>query len=246
MGRTPRSPRLNRFEGNVPEPGRRGGTTLRGRVLLSSSFTRSSLVVMGILFCGVSIAQAEDPPPGAEETSPGVVAPEPQADRDGVLSIQREVPKLIPRNRRSRSKPSGASGPGLEALLQLPSGFRTLESPSVAGADESEWRRRFLGAERALVSAQEDLARTKRELDEVAEGGSSSQWSVAPPGASTTGGPSTSPLSFKHREAMRRNRENLDIADRALRELKIEADLAGVPAAWRSAEPPGSSRALKN
>lgn len=144
--------------------------------------------------------------------------------------------------------PSGAhGGPGLDALLQLPSSFRARESPSVAGADEAEWRRRFVQAEQQLATTQQELARVKRELDEVSEGSGSSQWAVAPPGASSGAeGLSTSPLSFKLREAMRRSRDDLDAAERALRELKIEADLAGVPVAWRAAGAPGSTRGIQN
>jgi hypothetical protein len=55
---------------------------------------------------------------------------------------------------------------------------------------------------------------------------------VAPPGASGQNDP-TSPLSFKLRQELVRNREALEEAEKALRELKIEADLAGVPATWR-------------
>jgi hypothetical protein len=34
-------------------------------------------------------------------------------------------------------------------------------------------------------------------------------------------------------QELARNREALDAAEKALRDLRIEADLAGVPAAWR-------------
>jgi hypothetical protein len=57
---------------------------------------------------------------------------------------------------------------------------------------------------------------------------------MAPPGATNTGnGSSTSPLSFRLRQELLRNREGLDSAERALKELRIEADLAGVPVDWR-------------
>lgn len=129
---------------------------------------------------------------------------------------------------------SGGSGaePGLDDLLRLPSDFETqsAETP-VAGASEEEWRRRFTRAERSIAEAREKLAATKRELDGMAETGGASQWSVAPPGASAQ--QSTSPLSFKLRQELQRNREALDAAEKALRELRIEADLAGVPAEWR-------------
>lgn len=134
---------------------------------------------------------------------------------------------------------TGAAGPGLDDLLHLPSDFKPKsEGPPVAGASEEEWKRRFARADKAIVEARETLAATRRELDGLAENGGSSQWSVAPPGAQ--GQQSTSPLSFKLRQQLQRNREALNAAEKAQRELRIEADLAGVPAGWRvvAATPP--------
>ncbi|MBY0399768.1 hypothetical protein K2X89_05700 [Myxococcota bacterium] len=132
--------------------------------------------------------------------------------------------------------PSHSGDPGLDDLLRLPSDFeaRPAEKP-VAGASEDEWRRRFVRAEKAIGDAREALVETKKELDGLAEAGGSSQWSVAPPGAAGGGGgqQTTSPLSFKLRQQLNRQRADLDQAERALRELRIEADLAGVPAEWR-------------
>ncbi len=142
--------------------------------------------------------------------------------------------------------PSGQTvpqgGPGLDALLRLPTGFSTGDQRSVAGAGEAEWRRRFAKARDELEAARAELAATRRELDSVAEGGGSSQWSVAPPGASESGGPGTSPLSFKLRQDLKRDRERLEQNERAMRELRIEADLAGVPPEWRGDSPSAESR----
>lgn len=161
------------------------------------------------------------------------LAAEPVADRNpgsirdpGTATESIEIP-----GRASTPQP-GSGEPGLDDLLRLPSGFEAKEpGRPVAGASEEEWRRRFARAEKAIGEAQATLAETKRELDGLAGTGGSSQWSVAPPGASEQ--QSTSPLSFKLRQELARNREALDEAQRALRELRIEADLAGVPAEWR-------------
>lgn len=129
--------------------------------------------------------------------------------------------------------------PGLDDLLRLPSDFETKEAaPPVAGVSEDEWKGRFTRAEKAIGDARDSLAATRRELDGLAETGGASQWSVAPPGAQ--GQQSTSPLSFKLRQQLVRNREALDAAEKALRDLRIEADLAGVPSDWRvvAASPP--------
>lgn len=145
-----------------------------------------------------------------------------------------EVLNLPGRTRPGDPGGAGQGERGIDDLLKLPSGFMTREADRpVAGASEDEWRRRFTRAEKALGDARETLAETRRELDGLAGTGGASQWSVAPPGASGQSGGSTSPLSFKLRQELVRNREALEEAEKALRELKIEADLAGVPAAWR-------------
>jgi hypothetical protein len=126
-------------------------------------------------------------------------------------------------------------GPDLEDLLHLPSGFSGAGAHQVAGTTEKEWRSRFSKSTLELAEAKAALDKTKHELDGVAEGGGSSQWSVATPGGSGGDDPgqSTSPLSFKLRQQLKRDRERIEAAERALRELRIEADLAGVPQGWR-------------
>lgn len=140
--------------------------------------------------------------------------------------------------------PSGPEGDSfdLEPLLHLPSGFVTTQTQSVAGASESEWRRRFATAVEELSEAHAKLTVTKRELDGLAKGGGSSQWAIAPPGGSASEvGPSTSPLSFKLRQQLRSDRERIEDREKALRDLRIEADLAGVPQGWRAVASPAPS-----
>lgn len=133
--------------------------------------------------------------------------------------------------------PTGAAGqgaPGLDALLSVPKDYLEPRGRTVGGAGEDEWRRRFARAHERLEGAQTALDETKGALDQAAAGSGASQWAVAPPGASGGGGsPTDSPLSFKLRQELVRNRERLEEAERALRDLRIEADLAGVPPDWR-------------
>jgi hypothetical protein len=126
--------------------------------------------------------------------------------------------------------------PELEDLLHLPSGFSGAGSRPVAGTSETEWRRRFSKSTLELEEARAALDKTKHELDSVAEGGAASQWSVAPPGSGSgdDSGQSTSPMSFKLRQQLKRDRERIEAAEKAMRELRIEADLAGVPPSWRA------------
>jgi hypothetical protein len=59
-------------------------------------------------------------------------------------------------------------------------------------------------------------------------------WQLTAPGAQVT--PENSPVSFKLRQDIRRFREDIERYEGALTELRIEANLAGVPAAWQQPE----------
>lgn len=131
-----------------------------------------------------------------------------------------------------QAKPGAA--PALSDLMHVPQGYGLPTSAEVAGTSEARWRGRFRSALGRLAEAREKLIATRRELDGMAGQGGASQWSVAPPTAGAA--PSSSPLSFKLRQALKAQRGELEEAERGLRELRIEADLAGVPQSWRGDE----------
>lgn len=167
---------------------------------------------------------------GAQESNPTEKASEARelGSRDALIVPGR------PGSGTTRTGNAAGGQPGLDALLQLPNGYLGNGGPRpVAGASQSEWRRRFRRAEEELAKAERTLVSTRTELDGIAAEGGANQWAVAPPGQSSSGSTS-SPLSFKLRQALVRDRERVDGAEKALRELRIEADLAGVPEAWRS------------
>jgi hypothetical protein len=161
---------------------------------------------------------------GQSPTSPGE-APSEGGSSDAIV---------VPRTTGDARSPEG--DPGLDALLQLPSSYSMDEPDAVAGANEKEWRRRFVKAESALATARDQLEATRAELDSVAGEGGSSQWSIAPPGSSSGDSTTNSPMSFKLRQQLREDRERIEKLEKALRELRIEADLAGVPQHWRVAQ----------
>jgi hypothetical protein len=173
---------------------------------------------------------------GTEQKTAGEADPETTAKAAQGVS---ERPTLTVPSARSvpgGTGPRAPTGnvPGLDSLLQLPSGFVGSSGPSVAGTSESEWRRRFEKGKKDVDEARERLAHTKKELDGAAVESGASQWSVAPPNSS--GGPSgggAAPVSFKLRQEIKQNRLDLEKAVRALRDLEIEANLAEVPLAWR-------------
>jgi hypothetical protein len=120
-------------------------------------------------------------------------------------------------------------GVELDRLLQLPSSME-FRRERRKGVDATEWRNRFRETRTELAEAERDLAQSREQLDQVAATGGG-QWQVAPPGSNQT---DTSPMSFKLREEIRRNRERVEEARKKQRQLEIEADLAGVPEAWRN------------
>jgi len=128
---------------------------------------------------------------------------------------------------------SGSPKPQVDLgrLLKLPDSYnQPLESRR--GKGQADWQRRFETVRLDLLSAEVALGKAKTELGEAAT--DSSQWAVAAPG--TAPNPENTPLSYKLRQEIRRQRENLKRAERQLRSLEIEADLAEVPLSWRARE----------
>lgn len=124
--------------------------------------------------------------------------------------------------------PAGGEAPvDLDRLLQLPDSFDP-GSDTKGGANAAEWRVRFTEGRGEIEAAEAALKDAKEELQKMA--GDSGSYQVTAPG-STNG--ENSPVSFKLRQEIRRQTEELDRAQRALRDLEVEANLAGVPQAWR-------------
>jgi hypothetical protein len=119
----------------------------------------------------------------------------------------------------------------LDTLLKLPKGYGAgVETHQ--GATKLEWLGRFDTARKNLDEARDQLARVERELESVS--GASSTWQVSAPGASTS---ENSPLSFKLRQEVKEQRVAITEAERRLRTLEVEADLASVPIEWRQQGP---------
>jgi hypothetical protein len=115
----------------------------------------------------------------------------------------------------------------LDNLLKLPEGFGA-EVETRQGATKVAWLGRFERARKDLDEARVALARVERELESAS--GSSSSWQVSAPGASNA---ENSPLSFKLRQDVKEQRALITDAERRLRALEVEADLASVPRDWR-------------
>jgi len=134
--------------------------------------------------------------------------------------------------------PPGGDAPGtqvdLDRLLRLPDSME-YDVEKRGGATADEWRGRFRRARQEVASARERVQRAQEQLKE--EAASESAWNVAPPGLGALGGAaqgsSEGTSNYQLSMALRRAKEDLDRSERALRNLTIEANLAGVPESWR-------------
>jgi hypothetical protein len=124
---------------------------------------------------------------------------------------------------------SPAGSPGLDQLLKLP-GDLEFDVERRGGRTRSEWIARFDEARSSLESARQALAEAQERLSRVA--GRKDNWNMAPPGLpveAAEGGGDTHRL----REDVRLRRAEIERAEARLRELDIEASLAGLPPSWR-------------
>jgi hypothetical protein len=117
----------------------------------------------------------------------------------------------------------------LERLLTLPdAGSYGVDRRG--GLSRGEWRARFQEISQALATERQALGEAEGRLDEAA--GSASNWQMAPvPGMQPS---PDAPLDYQLRVAIRRHRSEIERLERKLKQLEIEANLAGVPAEWRS------------
>jgi len=151
--------------------------------------------------------------------------------------------QIAPSGRPAESEPTpseveapsstGGEEVDLERLLRLPSAM-SFERQTRHGVSSEEWRSRFREQRDAIAEAQTRLDEARAELDQLSGGaGGGGQWQVAPPGSNNT---EVTPMSFKLREQIRKGKEDVQLAEKELRALVIEADLAGVPPEWRGVE----------
>jgi hypothetical protein len=117
----------------------------------------------------------------------------------------------------------------VDRLLQLPSDLE-FDVEKRGGLTRSEWIGRFEEARRSLADARAGLADAQERLSRLA--GRKDNWNMAPPGLpveAAEGGGDTHRL----RDEVRRWRAEIERSEARLRELDIEASLAGLPDSWR-------------
>lgn len=122
----------------------------------------------------------------------------------------------------------------LDRLLKIPSSTPTgqMEVEKKGGRTRSQWQERYRTVRRELVKAEENLVET-RELLEERMGSETSQWKMAAPGIGDASAGSDAPTDYRITQQLRRDREEVARAERAIQDLDVEANLAGVPEDWR-------------
>ncbi len=132
----------------------------------------------------------------------------------------------------AQSDPGPGAAPAgpveLQDLLKLPSSL-DYSVEMRGGRTPGEWRARFRGIRESLAGERAALSEAETRLEDVAAG--TDPWTVGPalPGVAST----DAPLDFQLRQELRRHRDEIERLERQLRELEIEANLAGVPEEWR-------------
>jgi hypothetical protein len=115
----------------------------------------------------------------------------------------------------------------LDQLLTLPSD-RHYSVERKGGLTRGEWRARYGEVRADLQKERAAYEQTQAKLEDEAGG----QWAVNPiPGAEQD--TSKNPVDFQLRTQLRRQRDEIDRLERKIRQLDIEANLAGVPDDWR-------------
>jgi hypothetical protein len=164
---------------------------------------------------------------GCAVASPDVAAESEPALRTAIPESEEAPPSATLRTAIPESQEAPPSAT-LDRLLTLPTALN-VESGRRGGATRAEWHARFEAAEKKVESAKAALEESLGKLDELA--GEASNWKVAAPGVQIDPD-DESPLNYGLRQEIRRRREDVERAERELRELVIEANLAGIPETW--------------
>ncbi len=131
------------------------------------------------------------------------------------------------------SHAEGGEPVSLDRLLKIPSSapMGRMEVERKGGRTRSQWQERYRIVERDLEKARENLAETRAALEERMSSETSS-WKMAAPGIGDVSA-NDAPTDYRLTQQLRRDREELARSERAIRDLDVESNLAGVPQDWR-------------
>ena len=122
----------------------------------------------------------------------------------------------------------------LDQLLKIPSQAPVgpVEVEKRSGKTRSQWQRRYRMVRKDLVVAEDDLVEARQALEERM-GEEPGQWKMTPPGIGDATQTSDAPTDYRLSQQLKRGREEVERAERAIQDLDVEANLAGVPEDWR-------------
>ena len=122
-----------------------------------------------------------------------------------------------------KTKPSAPLD--LDRLLRPPGVAPTTPTaePALGGRDRAEWRDEFANANAEVADLESKVEVNQQRLRANTAG----DWNYSP-----AGGEASDPEVLKLRAQLRRDRQSLEAARQRLRDLRVEASLAGVPEVW--------------
>lgn len=123
--------------------------------------------------------------------------------------------------------PPAEAAPKLDKLLKLPNGV-AYDVERRGGAGRLEWKERFADARKEIASAKKEVDAVSGKLEKAAV--NSDQWRFVPPGGDVT---AENQDNIRLRMDLEKRREDLARAERRLKDLEVEANLAAVPEDWR-------------
>jgi hypothetical protein len=118
----------------------------------------------------------------------------------------------------------------MNRLLQVPDSSAYERVDLLGGKNRETWTQEFTEARLEVGELESQIEKSTLKLREIAP----NDWSFSPTGA----GPQSDPAVLQLRSQLRRDRQSLQTAQRRLRDLEIEASLAGVPDEWKYPEEP--------
>ncbi len=142
----------------------------------------------------------------AEEAAPSVAAP--KAEEGATAPDPAPPPKSL----------------DLERLLQPGAVHAQPTGKLMGGRDQRAWREEFRHAREEVSDLEGKVEAGQKNLRSAA----ANEWNYTP-----TGGEATDPEVLKLRAQLRRDRQSLEASRQRLRDLDVEASLAGVPEDWR-------------
>jgi hypothetical protein len=115
----------------------------------------------------------------------------------------------------------------LDQLLKLPTSVE-YDLERKGGATRTEWKGRYKAAQADVASAKKAYDSAMGKLEKAAVGADS--WRFVPPGGDVT---AENQDNVRIRQDVTKKRDELARAEKRLKDLDVEADLASVPPEWR-------------